>query len=233
MRPLFRRLLAAAFAAGPILLPTLASAVTVDEIIALAHAGVTDTVILGLIDRDRTIFTLQPEQLVELKNQGLSETVILAMLRSGREEGDRAAQAESDLKTAMYLAERSPGPEVVVIGHGPDTPNAWRANEFSSAPPAAGFYAVPYLVGSGNRRGRARAAQAFKPSGANFSSFPSAFHDPVVPPTGAPVIPPVSLSQQAAPLPRMLCRAAINTATSAAPLTTIVECPPIMQPGRR
>src|SRR5437667_2735929 len=63
--------------------PAAASAVTVDQIVALSKAGVTDTVILALIDRDRTIFPIEPEQLVALKREGVSEAVIIAMLKSG------------------------------------------------------------------------------------------------------------------------------------------------------
>ena len=209
---------------------------------ALAKAGVTDTVILALIDRDRTIFALEPDQLVSLKTEGLSQPVIIAMLKSGREEGDRAAQAESDLKTALYLAERSPGPEVLVPDRGPEpTPS------YGFYPGAAGTYAVPLYgagYGYGGRRGRARpiTAPRMAPSG---SDFVAPANIPVVPSSGAPVLPPVGWprvqpqNQAAAPWPAAatsapaLCRAEIRGANSAFPLTTIVACPPAMQPGRR
>ena len=200
MPSLIPRLLVGALVAGAFLVPTPASAVTVDEIVALAHAGVTDAVILALIDRDRSNFALAPEQLVALKDQGVSEPVILAMLKSGRDEADRAVRAESDLKTAMYLAERSPGPEVVVIGHGPDTPNGAAEGALYPAAPAGGFYPVPYIAGSLSRRGRGRAARPmFSPYTAPAVSFPSRFQEPVVPPTNVPVIPPVSPRQPTQP----------------------------------
>ena len=44
--------------ASCILVPAAAGAVTVDEIVQLSRAGITETVILALIDRDRTIFAL-------------------------------------------------------------------------------------------------------------------------------------------------------------------------------
>jgi hypothetical protein len=186
-------LLAAVVVIAALLAPAPASAVTVDEIVALSRAGVTEAVILAVIDRDKTIFTLAPDQLVALKSQGVSEPVILAMLKSGRDEGDRAAQAASDLQTAMYLAERSPGPEVVVIGHGPDTPNGGPSSGFYSTPPAAGYFAVPYFGGGRRARGRI-APPPFLPY---TTTFPSAFQQPVVPPVNAPVIPPVSPTQAA------------------------------------
>src|SRR6476659_5757148 len=89
MRAPFRNtILAGALALG-VLLPTTASAVTVDEIVGLARAGVTDAIILALIDRDKTLFAIEPEQIVKLQKDGVSEAVILAMLKSGREEGDQ------------------------------------------------------------------------------------------------------------------------------------------------
>src|SRR5437867_1772242 len=91
MRPLAHRILLAPSIIASLLVPTTASAVTIDQIVALARAGVTEAVILALIDRDKTIFSIEPEQLVSLKAAGVSEPVILAMLKSGREEGDRAA----------------------------------------------------------------------------------------------------------------------------------------------
>jgi len=59
-------------AAVLVLLASPASAVTLDQVLSLAHAGVTDAVILALIDRDRTIFAVEPEQIVALQREGLS-----------------------------------------------------------------------------------------------------------------------------------------------------------------
>ncbi len=208
-------------------MPTAASAVTVDQIVALARAGVTDAVILALIDRDKTIFSLEPDQLVTLTSKGVSEPVIVAMLKSGREEGERAAQAAADLNAAMILAERSPGPELLIIGHGPDVPNVAHPNGFYSGPPAGGYFPVPYIVDGWRRRGR-YAAPVSPPHTASFTSP----FQPVVPAI-EPVVPPVALRWTEPPEPRALCRAEVNTATSTIPLTTIVECPAMMQPARR
>ena len=237
MPPLCHRLVLAATVAVSVLAPATASAVTVDQIVALARSGVTDAVILALIDRDKTIFSLEAEQLVTLKSEGVSEPVILAMLKSGREEGDRAAQAEADLRSAMILAERSPGPEVVFIGHGPEVPNVAHPNGFYSGPPAGGYFPLPYVVdgsSGGRRRGR-YAAPASPPYRASFASPIQPSVPPigvVVPPIGA-VVPPVARQRAEPPQPRMLCRAEMSTATSAHPLTFITACPPVMQPGRR
>jgi hypothetical protein len=105
------------------LVPAAASAVTREEIVRLSKSGVSEDVILALVDRDKTIFTITPDDLVALKSEGVSEAVVLAMLKSGREEGEaafayQAAQAAADRAAAVWLA-----PNVLVIGHGPDRPN--------------------------------------------------------------------------------------------------------------
>src|SRR5262249_50328891 len=106
-----------------VMAPAPASAVTVDPVISLSKAGVSEAVILALIDRDRTVLTIDPEQLLALKRDGLSDNLIMAMLKSGREEGDEAARAISSWNAATMLSALSTTPDVVVVGHGPDRPN--------------------------------------------------------------------------------------------------------------
>jgi hypothetical protein len=138
--------------------PTPAAAVTVEQIVALSRAGVTDTVILALIDRDKTILDIQPEQLVALKNDGVSESIITAMLRSGRAEGEEAARAVSADNTATIMAGLSPGPETVLVGHGPEIPNTAHVDGFYSGPPASGYYgALPYAYPALRSRSSRRA----------------------------------------------------------------------------
>jgi hypothetical protein len=117
-----------------------ASAVTRDDIVRLAGSGVSDEVILTLVDRDKTIFALTPEDLVALKQQGVSDAVITAMLRSGREEGEAALAQQSAQAAAERLETASLGPNVVVIGHGPDRPNSGHYDRVYSDP----FYGFGY-----------------------------------------------------------------------------------------
>ena len=234
VRAVLRLLLATAL----ILIPLPARAVTADQIVSLAQAGVTDAVILALIDRDKTIFAIEPEQLVTLKAQGLSEPVILAMLKSGREEGERAAQAAADLNTAMILASLAPAPDLVIVGHGPEVPDVAHPNGFYSGPPSlgyggyGGYLALPY-VGGGRRRGQ-HASPITTPYTAQYTSpftaqYTSPF-EPVIPVQG-PVIPPVARRPEP-PQSRALCLAQMNTATSTRPLSYVTECPAVMQPRR-
>jgi len=134
---MLRKLLVSGVLAFSILMPRAASAITVDQVVALAKSGVTDTVILALIDRDRTVFAIEPEQIVSLQRDGLSERVILAMLKSGRAEGDQAARADAAYNSAWIASNLATEPETVTVGHGPDRPNTPHIDGFYSGPPAA------------------------------------------------------------------------------------------------
>jgi hypothetical protein len=123
-----------------ILLPVMASAVTVDQIVQLSKAGVSDEVLLALIDRDKSVFSIDPEQLVVIERAGVSRAVILAMLKSG---GQPAPSAQSAEPLRMV------GPDVTIVGHDPDVPNVSTVQNYTIfAPPiaAGGFvFAGPSL----------------------------------------------------------------------------------------
>lgn len=72
-------------AATALTVPATASAITLTDIMALSRAGVADVVLTALIDADRTIFTLGPEQILELRDAGVSDAVVLKMLGSRRQ----------------------------------------------------------------------------------------------------------------------------------------------------
>jgi len=228
MRPLVQRFAVLVLAVAAALVPSRASAVTVDDIVSLSRAGVTDAVILALIDRDKTIFTIEPDQLVTLKSQGVSEAVVLAMLKSGRDEGERAAQAASDLNAGFIMSSLSPVPDVVVVGHGPDVPNGGGygySNGIYGVPPAAGLIAVPYAVGGGfgGRRRHALPAAVAPPIAGEGRTFLSPFAAPYNSPFGAgaaPVVRPV----EKPPAPA-LCVAQVRGPNSLQPLSFVTQCP--------
>jgi hypothetical protein len=175
------------------------AAVTVDQIVALSRAGVTDAVILALIDRDKTIFAIEPDQLVTLKQQGVSEPVILAMLKSGRDEGERAAQAAADLNSGFIMSSLPTAPEVVVVGHEPDVPNGGYSPRSLYGPP--GDLVIPYApyapyapYGAGIGRRRQHVPSAFLPYApvARVPQFQPPFTAPFVSPFHeAPVARPI------------------------------------------
>ena len=125
-----------------VLLPARAFAVTIDQIVALAKSGVSESVILALIDRDKTVLPIEPEQLPTLKKQGLSDAVILAMLKSGRAESEAAARVEAAQNMEHLLPFLSTEPDVLIVGHGPEWPNV--GFHYDYYPVASAPLAVPY-----------------------------------------------------------------------------------------
>jgi hypothetical protein len=142
MRPM--RFVLSIVLAATLLPAATAFAVTAPEIVSLTKAGVSEPIILALIERDKTIFSITPEQLVTLQKEGVSDAVILAMLKSGRQEPQpQPAPAPPPIAPQYEPSE----PTVVVIGHGPDRPNTTDAyNRYNGAAPYPAPYVVPYFV---------------------------------------------------------------------------------------
>jgi len=124
------------------LTPSMASAVSVQEIIGLSRSGVSDEVILTLIERDNTIFTIDPDQLVVLKKQGVSQAVVLAMLRSGRQPAARPQTADAGAAPNGVFPS---APDTVVVGHGPDRPNTSYQGGYAFDSFTAAAATLPYL----------------------------------------------------------------------------------------
>ncbi|HJZ70236.1 MAG TPA: hypothetical protein VKE51_00775 [Vicinamibacterales bacterium] len=208
MSRFFRPLVAWLVLMAGVLAPSVASAVTVEQIVELSRSGVTEAVILALIDRDKTIFALEPEQLVTLKAQGVSDTVILAMLKNGREEGERAAQAAAELNSNFIMSTLPSGPEVVVVGHEPDVPNGgW--SPATTYPGFSGEFAIPYLYGYGygygypylRRRPRLAPPVAFSDTTAAGVPLHSPFTAPRQSPFTAPFVSPFHQPPVERPIP--------------------------------
>jgi hypothetical protein len=184
-----------------------ASAVTTDQVVALKKAGVSDAVILALIERDHTVFSIAPEQIVALQRDGLSETLIIAMLKSGQE-GEEAARAESAYANAVVAAAIAPGPEILIVGHGPERPNTYHRDGFFTNTSA------PFL----------------------FSAHRRSFYDvPYVPYQDTTYLAPrVGPRADRYNQSRALCYAQVSSSASrSTSLTYVTECPPVLQPSRR
>ena len=185
-----------------VLIPATASAVTIQEIVALAKAGVTDEVIVALIDRDNGVFSIDAAQLEELKTAGVSPAVVLAMLKSGLQPPVPA----ENVVTA--------GPQLVIVGHGPDVPNTAATDVYITP-----FrFVVPYVVGSVAGRGAcAGTVENHTVAAASTTSAPVApfgrfMNDPMarfinngfitnsgfIAANGAPVVPDCQVAQPAA-----------------------------------
>jgi hypothetical protein len=104
--------------AAALLVPASASAVTVRDIIELTKAGLSDDILMALIDSDRTVFSLDKNEILALKKAGVSEAVMLKMLRTRIEFVAPTATPEMEAAPATAAPE-PPIPGLVVIGEQP------------------------------------------------------------------------------------------------------------------
>jgi hypothetical protein len=93
--------------------PAHADALSIRDIVELARAGLSDDVLLALIDVDPTIFPIDSATLKAVKAAGVSDRVIVAMVRSSR---TPPPPLEADDVRAREVP-RAPEPQVVVIDH--------------------------------------------------------------------------------------------------------------------
>lgn len=133
-RTVFALLTAVALSAGG------AEAVTIRDLIELSKAGLSDPVLLALIEVDRSVFTIDTATLKQLKAAGVSDQVIVALIRSGRQ-----PRPEPVAAPAPEPLPREREPEVIVIDHR-DPPAPGPA-------PVAYPVAVPIYVPVPSRRG--------------------------------------------------------------------------------
>jgi hypothetical protein len=118
--------------------PANARAVTIDDIVALSNAGVTDSILVAVIDADQTVFDLTPQQILELKQAGVSDNVVVKMVGTSREFEGRPMRREA--------------PSLVIIGEKP----AEKTPSPEPPPPAPSFTVItPLFVPAGSaHRGR-------------------------------------------------------------------------------
>lgn len=88
-----------------------AEAVTIRDLIELSKAGLSDPVLLALIDVNRSVFSIDTATLKQLKEAGVSDQVIVALIQSGRQRSEPVAAAAPD------PLPREREPEVIVIDH--------------------------------------------------------------------------------------------------------------------
>lgn len=121
-----------------------AEAVTIRDLIELTKAGLSDQVLLALIEVDRGVFTIDAPTVKQLKDAGVSEAVIVALIRSGR---TPRAQEPEPVPAPEYTGIREP--QVIVIDHH-DEPAAVPAPVAVPYPVAVPVYvSVPTLRHAG------------------------------------------------------------------------------------
>ena len=88
-----------------------AEALTIRDVIELTRAGLSDEVLLALIDVDGGVYASDAETLKALKQAGVSERVMVALVRSGRE------RRVEEPPPAIVEEPQPPQPQVIVIEH--------------------------------------------------------------------------------------------------------------------
>jgi hypothetical protein len=142
--------------------PAAASAVTVRDIIELTRAGLPDEVLVAVIDADRTIFTLDKEQILELKKAGVSKAVLIKMIRS-RREFEASVAVVAPTAPVAPVAPDTPTPGLVVIGV---------ESKPQPEPPTPQYYYVPYPIwGTRAPRGPRPVPQPFMSGDRGFGRF--------------------------------------------------------------
>jgi hypothetical protein len=112
-------------------LPGIASAVSTRDLIELSKAGLSDEVLVALIEADGTEFHLDAPKILDLRAAGLSERVIMAMIKN-----TRPAPAPDALADQVPPAATPEGdPYFVIIGEKPPEP----------PPPPQPTYVMPWV----------------------------------------------------------------------------------------
>lgn len=97
-----------------------ASAVTARDLVMLSQAGLSDEVLVALIESDGSKFTLTADDILDLRRQGLSEQVIVAMLRTSRVAPEPAAARDGpgpplDALQPQAVQPEAAAPQPVVV----------------------------------------------------------------------------------------------------------------------
>lgn len=90
-----------------------AQTVTTRDIIELSKAGLSEEVLLALIEVHRPVFPVDTVTLKGLKDAGVAPNVIIAMIKSGRDA--QQAQSAPTQVAAEQDAGPAPSPQVVVV----------------------------------------------------------------------------------------------------------------------
>ena len=93
-----------------------AQALTIRDVIELTRAGLTDDVLVALIEVDAGVFATDTATLKSLKEAGVSDRVMIALIRSGR---DRRLEEPPAPLIDDARMETPPPPTVVIEHHDP------------------------------------------------------------------------------------------------------------------
>ena len=91
-----------------------AQALTIRDVIELTRAGITDDVLVALIEVDGGVYSTDTATLKSLKDAGVSDRVMIALIRSGR---DRRVEEPAPVPEVNDASVEAPPPPTVVIEH--------------------------------------------------------------------------------------------------------------------
>ncbi len=94
-----------------------AEAITLREIVELTKAGLSEEVLLALIEVDQRIFSIDSETVKSLRDAGVSPRVIVAIVKSGRMPPVEPVVPERVVTERVIEVQRGdpPAPQIVVI----------------------------------------------------------------------------------------------------------------------
>jgi hypothetical protein len=94
-----------------------AQAITLREIVELTKAGLSDEVLLALIEVDQRVFSIDSETVKSLRDAGVSPRVIVAIVKSGRMPAAEPVVPERVVTERIVEVDRGdpPPPQIVVI----------------------------------------------------------------------------------------------------------------------
>jgi len=141
----------AAIVAALVVLATVqpAQALSIRDVIELTRAGLTDDVLVALIEVDGGIHATDAATLKSLKEAGVSERVMIALIRSGRE---RRIEELPPAPVVEEAQQQTPPPPTVVIEH---------REVIEHHQPQVQQVAVPVYVPVYQTRGRSHPRQQF------------------------------------------------------------------------
>ena len=124
---------------------SVASALTIHDVIELSKAGVSDEVLLELIHVDHRVYTIDADAVKRMQTGGVSDTVMLAMIRAGRDVAPSgAAEVSASGSGAVAPPASAPQPQVIVVDHA-DAQPVTREVEVPVPVPVAVPVAVPVV----------------------------------------------------------------------------------------
>lgn len=126
-------------------IPSTARGVTVRDIVELSKAGVSDSILIALIDADRTVFWLDRAQILDLLGAKVSEAVILKMLATREAETAAAAAAAEPPPTGAKPAVTAEEPQMPPWSSAPAQPPPLVQRSIVVVPFFGGSFGWPWV----------------------------------------------------------------------------------------